>query len=200
MALFDLLIIGCWAVFFLFILVGALFTKRTTERQSVEGRLAYGIPMVLAIVLLMNGIGGLPEQGMESRHLLISLNVTLLPVTTAVAAIGSVLVVLGLLLGLWARVTLGSNWSGSVTFKEDHKLIQKGPYALVRHPIYSAFLLMYLGTAIAAGTLGGFIGFPLLFLSCWIKLQQEESLMVKHFEETYLEYRRRVKALIPFVI
>jgi protein-S-isoprenylcysteine O-methyltransferase Ste14 len=115
-------------------------------------------------------------------------------------SIGLLLTVSGLLVVLWARVILGSNWSGSVTLKEDHELVEKGPYAYVRHPIYSGSLLMFLGTAIIIGNLGGFIGFPVFFISCWIKMKQEEILMIEHFGEEYPEYMTRTKALIPYLL
>jgi isoprenylcysteine carboxyl methyltransferase (ICMT) family protein YpbQ len=194
------LIIGCWVVFFLFIFVAALFTKHTIERQGPAGRLLYTIPLFLAIFLLVNGFGSQTAPGIEIKHPIYLLSVPVLPGTLDVMAIGLILAILGLILGLWARATLGSNWSGSVTFKEDHELIQIGPYTFVRHPIYSAFLLLYLGTAIAIGTIGGFIGFPLLFISCWIKLKQEEDVMIRHFKGTYLEYQKSVKALIPYIL
>jgi protein-S-isoprenylcysteine O-methyltransferase Ste14 len=108
------------------------------------------------------------------------------------------LAVLGLFLALWARGTLGKNWSGTVTFKENHELIERGPYALVRHPIYTAMLLMYLGTALALGRSGGLVGFPILFLSFWIKYRQEEALMLVHFGDQYRAYMKRVRALVPF--
>lgn len=64
----------------------------------------------------------------------------------------------GLLLALWSRFVLGRNWSAAVTVKQGHSLVRNGPYAIVRHPIYSGFLLALLGTAIARGTVGAFIG------------------------------------------
>jgi protein-S-isoprenylcysteine O-methyltransferase Ste14 len=94
----------------------------------------------------------------------------------------------------------GTNWSGSVTFKEKHELIEKGPYAYVRHPLYTGLLMMFLGTAVEAGTLGGLIGFPFFFIGCWIKLKQEESLMTKHFGQEYTRYTTKVKALIPYLL
>src|SRR6266480_250020 len=63
-----------------------------------------------------------------------------------------------------------------------------------------AILLMFLATALAAGRLGGFVGFVLCFASFWIKLRQEEALMMRHFPDEYPVYRARVKALVPFVI
>jgi protein-S-isoprenylcysteine O-methyltransferase Ste14 len=115
-------------------------------------------------------------------------------------AIGFVLTLLGLSVAIWARLTLGTNWSGTVTFKENHELIQSGPYAVVRHPIYTGLLLMFLGTAFAIGTVGAFLSVPTLFLSFWIKSRQEEALMIDHFGEQYAAYRQRVRAIIPFVL
>ena len=100
-------------------------------------------------------------------------------------------------LALWARVTLGGNWSGIVTFKENHELIRHGPYGHVRHPIYSAILMMVLGSAMAVGTLGALIGLPLILLGVWLKLRQEEALMTEHFPAEFASYRSQVSALIP---
>ena len=70
----------------------------------------------------------------------------------------------------------------------------------MRHPIYSAILMMFFATALAVGRSGGFAGLVLCFASFWIKLRQEEALMMRHFPNEYPAYRARVKALVPFVI
>jgi protein-S-isoprenylcysteine O-methyltransferase Ste14 len=100
---------------------------------------------------------------------------------------------------IWARRTLAGNWSSLPVLKKDHDLVQDGPYKFVRHPIYTGFLLMFLGTALAIGRLGGFIGFAVCFMGFWIKLRQEEALMIKRFRGNYLSYKKRVKALIPYL-
>src|SRR5438477_11089067 len=87
---------------------------------------------------------------------------------------GVVLCVAGLAVCIWARFTLGRNWSGVVTFKAGHELITSGPYALARHPIYTGLLSMALGTVIVLGHLAGIIAMPLIFMSFWIKLRYEE--------------------------
>jgi protein-S-isoprenylcysteine O-methyltransferase Ste14 len=69
----------------------------------------------------------------------------------------------------------------------------------VRHPIYTSHLLMGLGTAVASGLLPAFVGFLLFFIGFWIKLKQEEDLLLSHFPEEYPAYKARVKALLPFV-
>ena len=106
---------------------------------------------------------------------------------------------IGLALAIWARVTIGSDWSGSVDLKEGHRLVAHGPYSYVRHPIYTAILIMLLATALSIGSLGSLLGFAPCFASFWIKLDKEEALMTKHFPREYPEYRARVKALVPFL-
>ena len=66
-----------------------------------------------------------------------------------------ILCIAGLAFCVWARATLGRNWSGTITLKEGHELIERGPYRLVRHPIYTGLLAMFLATALAFGHLGG---------------------------------------------
>ena len=200
MAVTDFVIILCWVIFFAVILVGAFRTKPTVERGPLSNKVFYTLPIVLAIFLLFKGLTAQTAPGTGLSQPLYPLYVQVLPATTPILVIGVVLAVSGLFIALWARVILGTNWSGAVTFKEKHELIQKGPYAFVRHPLYTGLLMMFLGTVIEAGTLGSLIGFPLFFIGCWIKLKQEESLMTKHFGEEYTRYKIKVKALIPYLL
>ena len=101
---------------------------------------------------------------------------------------------------VWARITLGRNWSGEVTFKQDHELIESGPYALARHPIYTGLIVMALGTAINYGRVIGFVLFFSICGAVWWKARQEERIMSKHFPDSYADYKQRVHALIPFVL
>ena len=87
-----------------------------------------------------------------------------------------------------------------VTVKEDHALITRGPYAWVRHPIYSGVLLALLGTAMVGGTVIGTLEVAAVALAFWLKLRTEEKFMLETFGEQYTAYRQHVKALIPHVI
>jgi protein-S-isoprenylcysteine O-methyltransferase Ste14 len=107
---------------------------------------------------------------------------------------------LGLFETLWARWTLAGNWSGAVTFKQGHELIRTGPYRLVRHPIYTGILAMGLGTALDIGEFHCWLALPFMAAAFWIKLKQEEKLLLRHFPQEYPIYKRQVKALVPFVI
>jgi protein-S-isoprenylcysteine O-methyltransferase Ste14 len=106
----------------------------------------------------------------------------------------------GLAVALWARVILGRNWSGVVTLKEGHELVERGPYRFVRHPIYTGILTMFFATALVRGHVAGFAGVLLMFASFWIKLGREEKLMLQQFPERYAAYQHRAKRIIPFVL
>ena len=147
------------------------------------------LPMILAWVLLA-----------RARRMMFPLNVQIIPQTDAVALIAAILCVAGLSFCLWARVTLGRNWSGIVTLKKDHELIIRGPYALVRHPIYTGLVAMFAATALIYGYVGGILGTAIVFFSFWIKLRDEEELMLEKFPEAYAAYQCRVKCIIPFVL
>jgi protein-S-isoprenylcysteine O-methyltransferase Ste14 len=113
--------------------------------------------------------------------------------------LGVSICVFGLGTAIWSRKTLGDNWSQDVEFKQGHKLIVRGPYRFARHPIYTGHLLMALGTAIASGLLIAFIGAICFVAGFWIKLRQEERLLLAHFPEEYPAYKARVRALVPFL-
>jgi protein-S-isoprenylcysteine O-methyltransferase Ste14 len=122
-----------------------------------------------------------------------------LPIPSTVKWVGVILTFVGVGFAIWARFILGGNWSASVTVKRDHTLICRGPYAIVRHPIYTGLLLAALGTAMAFGDLRGFLAPPLLAFAWRRKSLVEEEFMRTQFGPAYTAYAARVKALIPFV-
>lgn len=178
----------CWLAFLAFWVVAARQTKRTIERP--RGQLVYRIPFWISLFLLFVSGRSLRRTGL-SRPVLVH--------TPAVAAAGLLVTVAGLGLALWSRTALGRNWSGDVTFKDEHTLVRTGPYRFVRHPIYTGMLAMFIGTAIAAGTLGAVLAFPFALLSILIKAPQEEALMQRHFPDDYAVYKATTGALIPRV-
>jgi protein-S-isoprenylcysteine O-methyltransferase Ste14 len=100
---------------------------------------------------------------------------------------------------IWARFYLGRNWSGTVTVKQDHKLIRTGPYAVVRHPIYAGFGLAILGTAIAIGEVRGLAATVTALIGMALKSRLEEEFMTEQFGAEYVQYKKDVKAMIPFI-
>lgn len=132
-------------------------------------------------------------------HLFHWWNWRLTPHTPQTPWIGAAVCVSGLAVAIWSRWTLGGNWSGTVRFKQGHELIKTGPYRFVRHPIYTGILLMCLAPPIQFGRLHHWLGTLIIAIGLWIKLKQEETMMLRHFSE-YTDYQKRVKALVPFVI
>ena len=180
---------ACWALFCIIWLLGAVSTKRSVYRESGIQRLGYWILLIMAFLLLT-----------RRDRLPYPLDVRIISATETVQWMAGILCIAGLAFCVWARATLGRNWSGTITFKEGHELIERGPYRFVRHPIYTGMLTMFVAAAIALGHLGGFVAVVLAFVSYWIKLGEEEKLMLKHFPDQYRSYQQRVKRIIPFVL
>ena len=114
--------------------------------------------------------------------------------------LGATITAAGLLFAVWAREHLGRNWSRSVTIKQDHQLIVTGPYALVRHPIYTGILTGFLGMTLAVAEMRGIVAFVLVSLVLWSKLRLEEQWMRTQFGAPYEAYSRRTAAVVPFVL
>lgn len=182
------IIAGCWIYFLAYWFVSALRTKKIQERQSLESALAHRLPVGLGAWLMV--YPRLPDP----------LNRLILPHNDWVVVSGSAVCVLGLLITVWARRTLAGNWSSDVTFKQGHELVRSGPYRFVRHPIYTGLLAMCIGTAVETGRLHGWIGTVVIGIGFWIKLTQEERLLVRHFPEAYPVYKQQVKALVPWIL
>ncbi|MGY5810572.1 protein-S-isoprenylcysteine O-methyltransferase [Rhizobium sp. LEGMi198b] len=95
---------------------------------------------------------------------------------------------------------LGKNWSITLEIREKHKLVCSGPYALVRHPMYTSFLLMGLGQAFLLSNwvvgLAGLLGFAILY---FLRVDKEERMMLQHFGPDYRAYMDRTKRIIPYL-
>lgn len=98
-----------------------------------------------------------------------------------------------------ARIHLGALWSGWITRKTNHRLVDSGPYAIVRHPIYTGILLAVYGTAAAKGTIFGLVGAFLVTLGLWMKAGLEEKWLHQELDAgAYEAYRSKVPRLTPF--
>lgn len=105
---------------------------------------------------------------------------------------------MGLVLAVWARVYLGSNWGTPMSEKIDPELVTTGPYRRVRHPIYSGIILATAGTTIAV-SLYWLIGLVIIGAYFIYSATVEERNMADLFPDTYPEYKRLTKMLMPFV-
>ncbi len=175
-----------WAAVGLVWLVGLAFTKRTVRAQSPGTRLFH-----LGLAAL--GFSLLSDQWIKTGWLAMRF----VPENRAIALTGLLLTIAGCAFTIWARVTLGRNWSGRATVKDHHQLVTSGPYAVARHPIYSGLILAVVGTALADGVWRGILAILVILLALMIKMSQEELLMMQTFPAAYPAYRQRVKALVP---
>ncbi len=162
--------------------------KETQRREAGSSRLLRLILIACALVLFWSP--SIPFPVLYHRFL---------PVGEWRFWAGVAMTAGGLLFSVWGRRHLGRNWSRAVTVKQDHELITSGPYALVRHPIYTGLLLGILGSSVALGQWRGLLAFALVFIALLNKLRLEEQWMRAQFGETYVTYTRRVSALVPYL-
>jgi protein-S-isoprenylcysteine O-methyltransferase len=177
-----------WTVFWVLWVLPAVFGKRTIRQQANGSRIVQLVLLLAAYVLIVNS--GLGWDWLNQR---------LVPQGRISTAVGYGLLFAGMLFAGWARLFLGGNWSSNVTLKQDHTLVQSGPYRIVRHPIYTGLLVALLGTAIALGELRCFLGVLLAAIAWKIKSMSEETLMVQQFGDQYARYREQVKGLVPYL-
>ncbi|HTZ56783.1 MAG TPA: isoprenylcysteine carboxylmethyltransferase family protein [Acidobacteriaceae bacterium] len=177
-----------WIVFFLYWLIRAAGAKTTQRLEPATSRIPRALIFLLAIVILATTRIPLPWLYFQ-------------PWAPGVWPfwLGAIVTIAGLLFSVWAREHLGRNWSRSVTIKQEHELITSGPYAMIRHPIYTGILAGFLGTAIAISQVRGFVVLALIFTALWFKLRMEEKWMLSHFGETYATYAQRTVALVPYL-
>jgi protein-S-isoprenylcysteine O-methyltransferase Ste14 len=183
---------GVWLLWLLYWGISAIGVKSAVRVESGVSRfLKYWLPIIVAIVLLLNEHDWLHGTVLTERFV---------PAQLWIVWLGFALTVAGLAFTCWARAILGRNWSGVVQLKQDHELIVRGPYSLVRHPIYTGLLLAFLGTAMAIGEWRALLAAVIIGLSFWRKLRMEERWLCELFGEQYRDYMHRVKALVPWVL
>jgi protein-S-isoprenylcysteine O-methyltransferase Ste14 len=175
-----------WIAWCLYWVISARNTKRTVLRESLASRISHVLPLVVGILLVT--LPHVPSAVFATR---------ILPEVLATHWVGGALVFLGLAFTVWARRHIGSNWSGTVTVKENHVLVCTGPYAWVRHPIYTGLLAAILGSAVARGELRGVWALALCTIAFVSKLRIEERWMRQVFGEEYERYSAVVPALLP---
>jgi protein-S-isoprenylcysteine O-methyltransferase Ste14 len=180
------LIEGPWLVFVAYWAVGALKTRRTERTESFGSR--YGI-LFLEIVGFALVFMDETEFGALGRRIF--------PRSYALGVTGVALTWAGIALALWARWHLGQYWSARITIKEDHKLIRTGPYARLRHPIYSGLDLAAIGSALAIDRWRCVVGVCLIILGYWIKARREEAMLTAQFGADFQEHCRHTGFLLP---
>jgi len=182
-----MVVAALWILWLLVWVLSARNVKRARWREPLQSQIRHRVPILLAAFLFAAG-GTLPAP----------LTARCLPHGAWIAALGTAMVAAGLGLAVWARMSLGPNWSAIVTLKDDHSLVRSGPYRWVRHPIYSGILLGWAGTAFVIGEWRGVLSFGLACAALVYKSRVEERRLLQAFPE-YDAYRRETAALVPFV-
>ena len=182
-----LAILALWAAFGLSWLAAAFWSGETVKRAGLASEIAYRAILIVGAVIFL-----IPAHGYHGP-------LRFWYVTRDEAWVCVALMALGFGFAWWARIKLGRLWSGQITAKADHSVVDTGPYAIVRHPIYTGILLAVLATMAAKGTLYGVAGAVLIVVGLWMKARLEERWLRQELgAAAYDVYRRRVPMLIPF--
>ena len=177
-----------WTAWALYWWLTALDVKETARREPLLSRVLHLGPMLVAAAILWS-----PHLGVAA------FDARFMPWSPWQFPAGVALTGAGLVFAVWARRHIGRNWSAIVTLKQDHELVTSGPYALVRHPIYTGLLAGFLGGAIALGQWRGLLAVVIVYVALLRKYRLEERWMHERFGRAYDAYRARVKALVPFL-
>jgi protein-S-isoprenylcysteine O-methyltransferase Ste14 len=176
------------ALLCLFSVYWSIAAKDSKPTATSESKWSRGLHLALVnggVLLLI-----LPVPGLTRRFL---------PESQLLAVAGLAIEAAFILLAVWARRSLGSNWSGEVRVAAGHQLVRSGPYRLIRHPIYTAVLGMYIGIAIVSGEIHAPIALVIIALAYWRKIRMEERAMAATFGADHEAYRRDTWALVPFL-
>jgi protein-S-isoprenylcysteine O-methyltransferase Ste14 len=126
-----------------------------------------------------------------------ALNRRFVPWLPWVFVVGAALTWTGVAFAIWARYHIGRYWSASVALKTGHELIRTGPYARIRHPIYTGMLLAVAGTALAVGRYRGIVAFAIILCGFIWKSKKEEALLAGQFGPAFEEHRRHTGFFLP---
>ncbi len=184
----GLVIVALWVGFAISWFAAAAWRSRPEKRIATRTVLVYRLLLLLGGILLAipahNNFGPL----------------RLWYPTLFDAWLSIALMALGFAFCWWARLHLGALWSGEITKKPDHHVVDTGPYGLVRHPIYSGILLAVYATVAVKGLIPALIAAPIITLGLWLKAHLEEGWLRQELTpDAYDSYRRRVPMLLPFM-
>jgi protein-S-isoprenylcysteine O-methyltransferase Ste14 len=183
-----------WIAFVLCWLLLAQFNKKTSRQSPWLRGLWARLAVILGVLLFM-----------LIRHHALAARITWigrpLPLHAGVAAqwLGVGLCVIGFAFAFWARAHIGRNWGMPMSLRQGHALVTSGPYAYVRHPIYTGLMIAMIGSALTLGAISLAI-FALCFAYFVVSARTEEKMMLAQFPDAYPAYRRRTRMLIPFIL
>jgi protein-S-isoprenylcysteine O-methyltransferase Ste14 len=182
-----LLIEISWLLFAMFWLSTALGSKKPSRTEAPAERLGHIAFMAAGFLLLYD----------SAPQFLDWLNRRFVPDERWVTWLGAWLTLAGVLFAVWARATIGKDWSAEVQIKEGHELIRSGPYAHIRHPIYTGILLAVAGSALSIGEYRALVALAIMCIGFARKAKKEESFLAAQFGSAFAEHRRRTGFFLP---
>jgi protein-S-isoprenylcysteine O-methyltransferase Ste14 len=181
------LIDEAWFLFAAFWLIAALRSKRASRTERPGERLVHIVFMVFGFLLLYN----------DAPSSLNWLNRSFVSEGRWIEWSGAWLTLAGVLFAIWARVMIGRQWSAEIQIKEGHELIRSGPYAYIRHPIYTGILIAFAGTALATGEYRGILALIVVCIGFARKARKEEAFLAQEFGPAFEEHRRCTGFFLP---
>jgi len=177
----DVVILAGWVAFWIYWLAASIGVKAGQARWTKFAGIRVGVILVILLLLRVRALKG--HAATNDPWL---------------QGLGLAVFLLGLALAVWARVYLGRNWGMPMSQKVDPELVTTGPYSSVRHPIYSGIILAMIGTTIAVSVYW-LVAVALLGAYFLYSAIVEERSMARLFPDSYPEYKRSTKMLIPFI-
>jgi len=175
-----------WLIFIVYWFVSGLRVNKMQQPEPKGERLLRILVMLAAFYLLSYSD---PNLGV--------LNLRFVGFHVRLFELGAALTWAGVAFAIWARIHLGRYWSATVALREGHTLIRSGPYARIRHPIYTGMLLAVAGTALAVGRYRALVAFAIVLAGFIRKSKREEALLAKQFGSEFEEHRRRTGFFLP---
>ena len=183
---------GSWNYYWLFAVscsavLSLYWTRAARNAKPVLGRLSWILWLVSLVEFLLYALplSSVPILGQR-----------LAPRFTAVEILGAGMCAFGVAFAIWSRRILAASWNNVATLRDGHALVQAGPYAIVRHPIYLGFMLLQVGMILALGEVRALV-WLLDIVVFFRRMKPEEKILRATYPNEYPEYERRVKRLLP---
>ncbi len=114
--------------------------------------------------------------------------------------VGIVLMALGIFVRIWAIQTLGKHFTATATINNDHQLIQKGPYNIVRHPSYLGAFMAIVGTPVYLNSFWSvFFVVAAMSIAYYVRISVEEKMLSNYFGRSYEQYKLSTKRILPYI-
>jgi protein-S-isoprenylcysteine O-methyltransferase Ste14 len=189
---FIIQLIVCISVLGLFVSILIDFTLYTRdehikkEKKSIVETGTMTLFLIAFYLILMTKMGVISIYDDNLKHIVI--------------IIGTLAIVSGCIMNIMGRFNLGSNWANHIKIYDEHTLVQKGMYKIVRHPLYASIMLMFYGACLVYRNILCFLGVTFVFIPfMYYRAKQEETLLIQAFSE-YKDYKKTTGMFFPQII